>query len=120
MNDDKIKQIIEKYDENHDGVINLDEFCALMVGLAHEDMGVNQRMINRDRSISHPISAADHRSTQVRTYNDHVHTCALDGVLWPVLHSQSCSVHTPVARGVCWRSRRFCCIGDSRFHQCFG
>ena len=81
MNDDKIKQIIEKYDENHDGVINLDEFCALMVGLAHEDMDVNQRMTKRDRSISHPISVADHRSTQVRAHNHHVHICALGDVL---------------------------------------
>lgn len=81
MNDDKIKQIIERYDENHDGVINLDEFCALMVGLAHEDMDVNQRMKLRDRSHSHPISVADHRSAQVRTHNDSVHMCDLDGVL---------------------------------------
>ncbi len=67
MSDAKLKQIVDKYDENNDGVINLDEFCALMVGLAHEDRDVNTRMDSLDRSLSMPGSAADHRTAQVRS-----------------------------------------------------
>jgi hypothetical protein len=67
VSDAKLKQIVDKYDENNDGVINLDEFCALMVGLAHEDRDVNTRMDSLDRSLSMPGSAADHRTAQVRS-----------------------------------------------------
>ena len=67
MSDIKLKEIVQKYDENHDGVINLDEFCALMVGLAHEDREVNTRMGNLDRSLSVPGSAAEHWTAQVRS-----------------------------------------------------
>ena len=69
MSDDKLKQIVEKYDRDHDGHINLDEFCALMVGLAHEDRDVTMRLDSLDRSLSVPQSAADHRTAQVRRKN---------------------------------------------------
>ena len=45
VNDSKLKQIIEKYDADHDGTINLDEFCTLMVGLAKEEQNTQVRCV---------------------------------------------------------------------------
>lgn len=66
ITDAKLREIVQKYDENNDGVINLDEFCALMVGLAHEDRVNKVQMGTMSRTVSMPTTSNETQAAQVR------------------------------------------------------
>ena len=65
VNDAKLQTIVDKYDADGDGVVSLDEFCALMVGLAKEELDSSEIITRRDRSISMPTTKSDITATQV-------------------------------------------------------